>query len=378
MRRLLDPRPGETLVLAAHHAAFDLGWLRAEVERVGEPPLPDLPVLDTADRSSAWPACRCARPEPRRRCSRRSTSRNERPHAALGRRTAAAEAAIALLERADGLGHRDLDALLADDRRATSASIRRAARRPARHQADAVVVRPMPPGHVATHERDLGTAPTADELAAFRGGPVIECAALRCEDLPARQAPDDLALGVLLGALDASASVLDVAGHGDASSAPSRRCSGDCRARWRRCAGTSRTSCGSPGPATGAAWRSRSMPGSRRGSTRSVAARSERPMPRLPARRARARWTPGAPRSSPPRSSPRRPRSIAFWNTTASGVVTAKGAGRGYVSMRNIAPGLADVGLRVCLEFHRANGDRAPRHCSPSRSGGRPGARTRP
>jgi hypothetical protein len=64
---------------------------------------------------------------------------------------------------------------------------------------------------VATHERDLGTAPIADELGAFRAG-VIECAALRCEDLPARHAPDDLALGVLLGALDASASVLDVAG----------------------------------------------------------------------------------------------------------------------------------------------------------------------
>jgi DNA polymerase III epsilon subunit-like protein len=210
LRRLLDPRPGETLVLAAHHAAFDLGWLRAEVERVGEPPLTDLPVLDTSGPLVRLAGLSLARPSLAQLLAALDLA-NERPHAALADATAAAEAAIVLLERADGLGHRDLDALLAEIGGATSATIRRAARRPARHQADAVVERPMPPGHVATHERDLGVAPTADELAAFRAG-VIECAALRCEDLPARQAPDDLALGVLLGALDASASVLDVAG----------------------------------------------------------------------------------------------------------------------------------------------------------------------
>lgn len=40
------------------------------------------------------------------------------------------------------------------------------------------------------------------------------------------------------------------------------------------------------------------------------------------------------------------------------GTTAAKGAGRGYLSMRRSAPALADVVLRACLEFHRANGDR--------------------
>jgi hypothetical protein len=48
----------------------------------------------------------------------------------------------------------------------------------------------------------------------------------------------------------------------------------------------------------------------------------------------------------------------AFWNTTGQASAAAKGAGRGYVSMRRTAPGLADVVLRACLEFHRASGDR--------------------
>jgi hypothetical protein len=49
---------------------------------------------------------------------------------------------------------------------------------------------------------------------------------------------------------------------------------------------------------------------------------------------------------------------LAFWNTTGQASAAAKGAGRGYLSMRRAAPGLADVVLRACLEFHRSNGDR--------------------
>lgn len=49
---------------------------------------------------------------------------------------------------------------------------------------------------------------------------------------------------------------------------------------------------------------------------------------------------------------------VSFWNTTASGSTTNKGAGRGYLAMRRTAIPLADAALRACLEFHRTSGDR--------------------
>jgi hypothetical protein len=49
---------------------------------------------------------------------------------------------------------------------------------------------------------------------------------------------------------------------------------------------------------------------------------------------------------------------VSFWNTTATGSTTKKGAGRGYLAMRRTALPLADAALRACLEFHRSNGDR--------------------
>lgn len=48
-----------------------------------------------------------------------------------------------------------------------------------------------------------------------------------------------------------------------------------------------------------------------------------------------------------------------FWNTTGQASDAAKGAGRGDLSMRRMAPALADAVLHSCLEFHRVKGDAA-------------------
>lgn len=50
---------------------------------------------------------------------------------------------------------------------------------------------------------------------------------------------------------------------------------------------------------------------------------------------------------------------VAFWDTKGSGNAQGKGHGRGYLAMRRVAPGLADVVLRACLAFHRTAGNPA-------------------
>ena len=197
--------------------------------------------------------------------------------------------------------------------------------------------------------------PTAAELAAWESG-LAECAELRCEGIAARIAPEDRARGLLLEALDDRA----VAGDGPGAAT----LLGAVALMLGRLPG-SLAEMRRYGPALVR------VPGF--GNQRGVAlalhtwlAPRLDPLGRCPSSDPCPWCREGEPcpldtwRTSLAASAiaPDEAKVTAFWNTTASGATTAKGAGRGYLAMRGSAPALADAVLRLCLDFHRSKHDR--------------------
>ncbi len=354
IRRLLTAKPGETVVLAAHNAGFDVGWLRSEVARVKASDLPDLAVLDTYGPVLGLAGVELVRPKLERLLHELDLE-NQAAHTALGDASAAAHAAIELLERADASGHRDLDTLLAAAGGTTSAAIRRKRTKAAGRLARRVAAPPIPIGHVATHAAELPSQPTTAQLDDWRAA-VRECATLRCDALGSRVAPEAPFRGLLLEVLDATAAAGDVAGAATLVGALAPmlgRLPGSIAEMRRHGPPLVRV----PGA------------GNQRGVALALHAWLAARLDRL------GRCRPDDPRPACREGEPcpldtwrtalvpsaigmTARQVVSFWSTTATGPTTKKGAGRGYLALRRTAIPLADAALRACLEFHRANGDR--------------------
>jgi len=178
---LLTPKDGERLVLCAHNAGFDVSVLRHELELVGLE-LPDLPVLDTMGKLANFVGIQPASKKLRDLLAALGIV-NSRPHDAMADAVACAEAAVALLNRAAGLGHTDLDALL----EAVSGSATTAAIQSSKGDIDSgrVKAKSLPATHVQGHSGVLPKRPGVRALADWKTE-ASECARLRCRHLEGR------------------------------------------------------------------------------------------------------------------------------------------------------------------------------------------------
>ena len=145
---------GETVVLAAHRASFDIPVLRDELERTGGEPLPDLPVLDTAGILCSLAGVRTAKRSLEAIAIELGVV-NARPHNALSDATATAEIARLMLDRAEAAGHDHLGDLLAETGSERTGSVRLTVPRggPKRDRMAPVRTR-LPDDHVAPRPRD--------------------------------------------------------------------------------------------------------------------------------------------------------------------------------------------------------------------------------
>lgn len=351
--RQLAAKAGETVVLGAHHAAFDVPWLRAEIARVGGSPLPDLPILDTAG-SLIGVAGVSVRGRKLDSVLAALGLANLAPHDALGDASATALAACALLERTEARGHSDLPALLRLINAGRVATIKRAAR-PARV---ATVAVPVPLAHVESHAAVFPATPSAADLADWQGW-IAECARLRCRDLAGRA---DAILPTRFRPL-LLAALTDAAAAGDAAGAA--------------------TALGALGPLladlpTSIAAMRGEVPQLRRttgrGGRRGVAVAVFLWLDALLAPLPRCGADDPCPACRDGRACPRDtwPSALvpavwgdtdreadAFWNPRGGQAQMSwhKGAGRGYLAMRSSAPRLADAVLRTCYEHWRRQGD---------------------
>jgi DNA polymerase III epsilon subunit-like protein len=207
----LQPRDGETVVLVAHQAGFDVGVLCRELAAVNRE-LPELPVLDTMGR---LPALLDVRPEGRsldKLLAALGEAPNPAPHDAVQDALATARAALVLLARAADAGHDDLPALLDEVGAPTTGTVKEAGPGSRRGAAPAPV---LPDGHVAGHAQLLGRRGGRRALTAWRAA-VAECVSLRCGYLADRVAagdrPADELLTVLTDVLDEVTAAGDIAG----------------------------------------------------------------------------------------------------------------------------------------------------------------------
>jgi DNA polymerase III epsilon subunit-like protein len=356
-RHLLAPA-GERVVIAAHNAGFDVGWLRAEVSRVGAAALPDLPVLDTCGPILALAGLPLRRPKLGGLLEELGIANPAREHEALGDATAAANAAIALLQRAEAAGHADLDALLVAAGDATSASLPLRRSRPRSGKVRSVRAPEAPPSHVASHNQVLPAAPSPRQIAAWRGW-IAECVGLRCDALVVRAAvaPESLQRGLLLDVLAHAAAAGDRASTATVLGAllpllgnlPSTL--GEMRRQ-----GPPLTRIPGAGNRRGVAlalhaWLQTTLRGIERCAADDPCPACREGQP-CPLDTWRSALVPSALR-------PEESAVVAFWDTKGSGNAHAKGHGRGYLAMQRVAPDLADVVLRTCLAFHRTAGNAA-------------------
>ena len=205
----LTSHNGETVVLVAHNAAFDIGVLRTEFELLSRS-LPDLPILDTRG-----PLVRLAGVAPRDGTlasllvALRIT--NADAHSAIGDATATAEAALVLIRRMSEQGTAYLPELL----EATGGRHAGTIAAPAQITDRGYEPLLMPPEHLDTHDL-LGERPTKARLAAWVAM-AERCAVLRCPHLGlapdslVRRSPagPDLLLAALADALDRRAAAGD-------------------------------------------------------------------------------------------------------------------------------------------------------------------------
>ena len=185
----LRPKKGETLVVVAHNAPFDLPVLRDEIARTGaKPALPDLPVLDTMrgllDASGV---------EVEKRGLVAVTAALGVPfsekehHDALADAVATAKVAKILLDRSVANGHADIAAILAaaSGGRTSTVKAQSTPGDPESEEPEALVV---PNAHLALHEADWPANPTAAARARWVST-FSACATLRC---PEMGAPDGI------------------------------------------------------------------------------------------------------------------------------------------------------------------------------------------
>ena len=182
--RLLRPRPGETVVLCAHHVRFDVPRLRDEIARTRAPALPDLPLLDTSGALRVLAGV-SLRSRKLAELLRALDVTNLKEHDALADATATAEAAIRLINLAAEGGYTTLAGLLAetDDGRTGTVKESRSPRSRRERQEGGVW---LPPDHVRTHHEPFPAAPTAEAWSRWHDA-IAECAALRCADITSRQ-----------------------------------------------------------------------------------------------------------------------------------------------------------------------------------------------
>lgn len=200
----LAGRPGETVVVAAHHVAFDIPVLRDELARTGGEPLPDLPVLDTAGPLVSLAGLATTKRSLAAILAELGIT-NEHPHDALSDATATAEAARQMIGRAEAAGFDDLAALLIAAASEGTGTLVRAAPRVSTRRRDAMEPVPvqLPDDHVTAHAH--ATYTDLPELA-------TSCAALRCPSLAATAASVPTARTVLFELVAELAAEKDVAG----------------------------------------------------------------------------------------------------------------------------------------------------------------------
>ncbi|HUX71359.1 MAG TPA: 3'-5' exonuclease [Cellulomonadaceae bacterium] len=192
----LTPAPGETLVLAAHNAAFDIPLVRDEMATAGHT-IPEVPVLDTM---GALMGLAGVRPAGGRGLDALLTDlgmTNTNPHDARADATATANAAIELLGRAAAAGHRDITEILTTVEATTT--LTQAGARPGRGhgRGDVASAPALPDAHTAAHAAVLGATPASRTRTAWVSA-LTQCAQLRCSHAAARVAsakpgPDYLA-----------------------------------------------------------------------------------------------------------------------------------------------------------------------------------------
>ncbi|MBK5223927.1 MAG: 3'-5' exonuclease, partial [Acidimicrobiia bacterium] len=164
-------------VAVAHNARFDIGVLHLEYQRLAPGrAMPDRPLLDTM----TLPRVVGHQMGRSRRLAALLDSfelANSSPHDAASDAAATADALIALLRVAANGGYTDLDDLLADAGRATTATLptAEAARMPTRSSSPA-----LPQAHLDTHTVLLADTATDAELDVWADA-ALECATLRCE-----------------------------------------------------------------------------------------------------------------------------------------------------------------------------------------------------
>ena len=203
-------RDGETVILVAHNASFDLGVLRTEFELIGHV-FPNLPVLDTRG-----PIVRHVGVAPRDGSLNALLAAlhitNAAPHTATGAAVATATAAIELLRLASERGIAYAPTLL------EAAGSRHAGdmKAPGRIRPSQRAVAAMPPEHLDTHHL-LPERPTKAERTAWIRM-ADDCAQRRCPDLGlaydslVRASPADP--DMLLDALTAALAMRAAAGDG--------------------------------------------------------------------------------------------------------------------------------------------------------------------
>jgi DNA polymerase-3 subunit epsilon len=350
---LLTPRNGERIVLAAHNTRFDVPVLRAEIARVGGRELPDLPLLDTMGQLVSLAG---VKPKSRKLEDLLVALglTNTAPHDALGDASATALAACQLLERAETAGYADLNVLLQKLNAGAISSVKPTQARARAAHPDPVV--PLPPAHVATHSKPLMPNPNGQEWETQRDW-IAECAALRCDGLAARgvgiphnelrtllfdvlvgtvAAGDKAAMATVLGALSPILGTLPESVSALRSEGPA--VVGSIRTRGRR------------GVAVALhAWIEAMVApfGRCEGTDLCPSCRNSEPCPL-------DTWRTGLVASA---IGDTEGEVVAFWNTRLPGP-GSNGSGRGYASMKAVAPDLADLVLRRCYAFYIAKGDR--------------------
>ncbi len=206
----LTPQPGETLVVVAHHAAYDIPLVRDEFTAAGHA-LPDLPVLDTMGQ---LPALAGVKPPSRGLADLIAELGivNPNPHDALADAVATAEAAVELLGRAAEAGHMDITRLLADVEATTT--LTQTAAKGGSGGDDTPSAPTLTEEHLASHATILGAAPAARTLTRWANA-LRECGRLRCSHAAARvsaaKAPADTLLPAITDA------ITDLASEGDAA-----------------------------------------------------------------------------------------------------------------------------------------------------------------
>lgn len=178
---LLEPRDGETIILAAHNVGFDVSVLRYELQQTDRD-LPDVPVLDTMGPLVALAGVELHRPSLNDLLAELGRA-NRAAHDALADAEACAAVLLMLLERAAERGYSDRDELLAELGTITAHRIKAGSRaklpRPAEQHEY------LPPGHLEGHREVLGARAGARMLATWQTS-VAECAVLRCGHLVGR------------------------------------------------------------------------------------------------------------------------------------------------------------------------------------------------